>query len=247
MYKIHILHNSQAQLSARTMFLDGNPQDTLAVAGYFWVIEGQGRLIAVDTGIGDPSTQSQVIQGFMVTAGRDTLSLVKQAGFVPDDFDTVVFTHLHWDHCLNIALFRRAQMVVSARGWGSIQRPRHPALVSHPLFPREVMQYLATSARERMLLADDDMELVPGIRLLWVGGHSACCQAVMVTTTIGQVVIPSDTVFRYQNIEEDRPIGFYQNLPECYEAMTRIRTIADHVLPAHDPTVLERWPSGQIG
>ena len=31
------------------------------------------------------------------------------------------------------------------------------------------------------------------------------------------------------------------------EAMEQIRSLADIVLPAHDPLTLERWPDGMIG
>lgn len=247
MYRIHALLNSHAQIPAREMFLDGNPEEHLPVVGYIWVIEGQGRLVAVDTGIGEPSAEGQELQGFMVEVGHDTASLLKQAGYASDNFDTVVLTHLHWDHCQNIALFPRAQIVISAREWESVTSPRHPALASHPLFPQEALRYIAELAPERLLFVDDAAKIMPGIETLWVGGHTPGSQAVAVTTAIGQVVITGDTVFRYQNIEEDRPIGFYQNLPECYEAMAKIRTVADYVLPNHDPAVLERWPEGRIG
>ena len=33
----------------------------------------------------------------------------------------------------------------------------------------------------------------------------------------------------------------------CLEAMAKIRSLADVVLPAHDPLVLVRWPDGIIG
>ena len=33
----------------------------------------------------------------------------------------------------------------------------------------------------------------------------------------------------------------------CREAMAKIRSLADIVLPAHDPLTLERWPGGIIG
>jgi len=228
------------------MFLDGNPEDRLPAAGYFWVIEGQGRLIAVDTGVGEPSGRRQEFQGYLVEKGQDTLSLLDRAGLAAGDFDTVVLTHLHWDHCLNIALFPRARIFISFREWTNVIKPRHPALASDPPFPQSVVRYLK-AASKRVNFIKDEEEIVRGIRVFWVGGHTPGSQAVAVTTALGMVVIAGDTVARYENIEEERAIGLYFNLAECYEAMARIRDFANLVLPSHDPTVMARWPGGRIG
>jgi glyoxylase-like metal-dependent hydrolase (beta-lactamase superfamily II) len=142
MYKIRAMLNSRFDASARTMFLDGNPQDRIPAAGYFWVIKGQGRLIAVDTGIGESGGQRQEIQKYLVDQGQDTVSLLDQIGLAPEDLDTVILTHLHWDHCLNMAVFRRAQVFVSFREWENMIRPRHPALASDPSFPQTVVSHL---------------------------------------------------------------------------------------------------------
>ena len=80
MYKIRALLNSHFDASSRTMFLDGNPQDRIPAAGYFWIIEGQGRLMAVDTGIGVSNGQRQEIQRYLVEVGQDTVSLLNRTG-----------------------------------------------------------------------------------------------------------------------------------------------------------------------
>lgn len=228
------------------MFLDGNPQDRIPAAGYFWVIEGQGRSIAVDTGIGESNGQRQEIQRYLVKEGHDTVSLLDRIGLAPDNLETVILTHLHWDHCANITVFHRAQIFISSREWENVINPRHPALASDPSFPKAVVSYLK-EASKRVHFIQDEAEIAKGIRVFWVGGHTPGSQAVAVTTKLGTVVIAGDTVARYENIEEDRAIGLYYNLAECYEAMARIRDMADIVLPNHDPAVITRWPDGRIG
>jgi glyoxylase-like metal-dependent hydrolase (beta-lactamase superfamily II) len=63
---------------------------------------------------------------------------------------------------------------------------------------------------------------------------------------MGPVVIAGDVVYKYENIEKDRP-GRSPDESVCRKAMARIRSLADIVLPAHDPLTLERWPGGIIG
>jgi glyoxylase-like metal-dependent hydrolase (beta-lactamase superfamily II) len=65
-----------------------------------------------------------------------------------------------------------------------------------------------------------------------------------VRTFSGNTVITSDTVFLYRNIEENVPVGYFYNLEECFDAMEKIRNVADVILPTHDPEVLVRHPEG---
>ena len=56
----------------------------------------------------------------------------------------------------------------------------------------------------------------------------------------------SDAAHFYANIEEDRPFSIVTNLPQMYGAFDIIRKLApspDHIIPGHDPLVLERYPA----
>jgi glyoxylase-like metal-dependent hydrolase (beta-lactamase superfamily II) len=92
----------------------------------------------------------------------------------------------------------------------------------------------------------DDEEIVSGVRIFPLGCHSTGSQGILVRTQMGPVVIAGDVVYKYENIEKDRP-GRSPDERACREAMARIRSLADIVLPAHDPLTLERWPDGIIG
>jgi glyoxylase-like metal-dependent hydrolase (beta-lactamase superfamily II) len=63
---------------------------------------------------------------------------------------------------------------------------------------------------------------------------------------MGPVIITGDVVYKYENIEKNRPTRSPDERP-CQQAMNRIRALADIVLPAHDPATLQRWPDGIIG
>ena len=62
------------------------------------LIETEGRLILIDTGMGDKQDAKFFSHYYM--HGDDTLitSLAKN-GFTPDDITDVFLTHLHFDHC----------------------------------------------------------------------------------------------------------------------------------------------------
>ncbi len=107
------------------------------------------------------------------------------------------------------------------------------------------MQALARNWPHSLHLAEDE-EILPGIHTFWLGCHSVCSQAIAVQTTCGTAVFTGDVVYKYRNIEADIPIG-WADAGECLEAMKKIRTVADIVIPGHDPELLERFPEGTIG
>jgi len=115
------------------------------------------------------------------------------------------------------------------------------------LFPRDVLAYFAGEARDRLILADDEApEIVPGIGAFYIGGHTLCSQAITVQTKQGTAVFPGDTIFYYENLEKNHPVGLAVNIAQCYQAMEKVRKIADIFVPPHDPLLLQRYPDGVI-
>jgi hypothetical protein len=99
---------------------------------------------------------------------------------------------------------------------------------------------------DALMVVGDDEEIVPGIRVVQLGCHTPGSQGVLVRTWMGPVLLAGDVVYKYENIEKDRPTRSPD--PQiCSDAMARIHSLADIVLPAHDPLTLERWPGGVIG
>jgi glyoxylase-like metal-dependent hydrolase (beta-lactamase superfamily II) len=83
-----------------------------------------------------------------------------------------------------------------------------------------------------------------------VGGHAAGLQVVRVHTAKGNIVLASDATHFYANIEEDRPFSVVTDLRQMYEAFDIVRTLADspeHIVPGHDPKVMERYPPARAG
>jgi glyoxylase-like metal-dependent hydrolase (beta-lactamase superfamily II) len=62
------------------------------------LIEEEGRLILVDTGIGNK--QDKKFLDYYYLHGNDTLEKsILNEGYTPDEITDVVLTHLHFDHC----------------------------------------------------------------------------------------------------------------------------------------------------
>jgi glyoxylase-like metal-dependent hydrolase (beta-lactamase superfamily II) len=224
---------------------------------YVWVIEGGETPVIVDTGIKDlellaRSTKQSMpvselggdfeVHRWTQDPSETTERALRSVGVDPAEVGHVILTHLHYDHSSNISLFPNAQVVVSLNGVREAVASKHPQIQG--FVPRDVLCDVITRPAKRVRYVKREEEILPGISVFWIGGHSPADQAVSVRTLSGNTVITSDTVFLYRNIEENVPVGYFYNLEECYDAMETIRNVADVILPTHDPEVLVRHPGG---
>ena len=96
----------------------------------------------------------------------------------------------------------------------------------------------------RLTLAGQAHQVAPGIELTQVGGHTPGQAIVTVATAGGPVVLASDAVHYYEELERDRPFSIVASLADMYAAFDRIRELADGgalVVAGHDPLVAERF------
>jgi glyoxylase-like metal-dependent hydrolase (beta-lactamase superfamily II) len=231
--------------------------DEWMVADFFFFIlrRDDGKVMLIDTGVRDvDEIQPHVVAGVghkgrfrMDMQTQNIPLLLCQEGIEPADVEYVFLSHLHYDHCSNARLFPHARFVVSRTGWHRTLDAPVPAMVPDPLFPRDILAYFAGEARDRLILVDDEApEIIPGVGAFYVGGHTMCSQAFTAQTKQGLAVFPSDTVFYYENLEQDHPVGSSIDLVQCYQAMARVREVADIVVPPHDPRLLEQFPDGVV-
>jgi glyoxylase-like metal-dependent hydrolase (beta-lactamase superfamily II) len=102
----------------------------------------------------------------------------------------------------------------------------------------------------RVRFHDGDAELMPGVSLHLIGGHTMGLQVVRVATRRGAVVLASDASHFYANMEQARPFPIVWSVADMVEGYRRLRELAEspgHIIPGHDPLVLERYPAPAKG
>jgi glyoxylase-like metal-dependent hydrolase (beta-lactamase superfamily II) len=107
------------------------------------------------------------------------------------------------------------------------------------------------ASRGRTMLMDTEPALrAPGIELTQVGGHTPGQAIITVATGAGPVVLASDAVHYYEELERDRPFSTVANLADMYAAFDQIRELAAEagarIVAGHDPLVAERF-GGRAG
>ncbi len=240
-YSIRAIKVGQCEVRDYITFHDTDSQATRTYYLYVWVIEGSDRPVIVETGPNpkyvqgfNRATAQYIPGGIKQRPEEDTIVALKRHGIEPADVRHVIVTHLHGDHYDYFDAFPNARLVVNTTEFEeNVHR-----------LNRDVMKAI-TSRRGALQLVENE-EIVPGVRTVPLGCHTSGSQGVLVQTHMGPVMLTGDVVYMYENIETNRP-GRSRNKRECLDAMAKIRSLADIVLPAHDPLTLERWPGGVIG
>jgi glyoxylase-like metal-dependent hydrolase (beta-lactamase superfamily II) len=148
------------------------------------LIETGGRRILVETGNGDKfSPKLKDIYG--IDHDRSIGDALREIGVEPESIDTVVMTHMHFDHCGGTTrktasgalepVFKRAKHVVQRLEWEDATHPHERNRASYlgdnigPLGEAGLLQ-----------LVDGETELAPGVRVLPTPGHTRGHQSVLV-------------------------------------------------------------------
>lgn len=206
-----------------------------------WYLAGTKDNIIVDLGPPDPQQVMQE-QGFVMhrSEAQQPLEALKAARVEPEDVKTVIVTHLHWDHAWGFHLFPNAVFIIQRK---ELQYAVTPLPAHKPTFwgrDQGRPQFLDYLRRIKMIEGDYPVE--PGVDIIFIPGHTPGFQGVNVKTEEGTFCIAGDTVGLYECWETvpHVPSGLFNNLDDCYASMDKIERLADHVLPGHDPRVLER-------
>ena len=243
MYEIYAIKYAHHPRRASENFIGGDPHDGPMPLDYFvWLIRGEGRDIVVDTGFSAAVAAKRGRQHLRCPA--EGLSLL---GVSAREVKDVVITHLHYDHVGNFDLFPAATLHLQDLEM-RYATGRHMA---HACFRgafelEDVVGMVRRVYQNRVRFHDGDSELMPGVSLHLIGGHTMGLQVVRVATRRGPVVLASDASHLYANMEEIRPFPIVWSVADMVEGYRRLRELAhspQHVIPGHDPLVMERYPA----
>ena len=208
---------------------------------YCWLLRGSENNILVDTGF-DLSEARRFMPDMQQADHEALLPQLAKQGLSAGDIDTVIITHVHFDHCSSLLeRFDHADIVLQQSELAYHLDPPHPWFSQFTLTP--LLRKINTQWKPRLRLVEGEAKIAAGVTVFHVGGHTAGLQCVKVQTAEGPAVITSDVVFTYQNLQRDVPVGFAVNLEQCYRAMARIRREfrPELIIPSHDPLVMQRW------
>ena len=210
---------------------------------YIWVIRGGRSDIVVDTGFGP---------GQAAARGRTLLAapaeMLARIGVDAARVETVVLTHLHYDHAGTLGDFPAATFhLQDAEMAYATGRHMCHACLSAPFHVEDVVDAVRLAHKGKVQFHQGDSDLAPGISLHRIGGHTGGLQVVRVTTARGPLVLASDAFHFTENRIRRAPFPLVYHVGEMLEGFARCEALAgqdpDLLIPGHDPDVRRRWPA----
>ena len=235
-----------ATMSPRTPhmnFLSPDPHETAASdLDYFvWLIRGHGRDILVDTGF---NAEEAAVRSRKLTI--NPVEALARFGIKAEAIKDVVVTHMHYDHAGNLERFPNARFHLQDREMNyATGRCMCFAALRHPFSVEHVTLMVRHVFSERVTFHSGDGEIMPGVTVHRVGGHSDGLQVVRVATARGPVVLASDAAHYYTNLHRRSPFPIVYNISDMCQAWETVERLAGHpdrIIPGHDPLVTELYP-----
>ncbi|MBI4083290.1 MAG: N-acyl homoserine lactonase family protein [Candidatus Lambdaproteobacteria bacterium] len=238
-YKIYVLYYSK-RASDLSQYMEGDTTKApMEAAYYMWVVTNGEHTVAVDLGFKEDVGHRRD-RPWIAPPG----ALYDAIKIDPKSVLHVVVTHMHWDHCGNYDMFPNARIYVQERElafWTGANLQQWKASVEEA----DLVALLRLHFKGRLGLTTGIQEIVPGVKVHHVGGHTRGIQVVQAETAHGAAVVASDAVKLYRNLKENVPSPKGHDVPEMLQGYKLIRGMLakeELLLPGHDATVMKRLP-----
>ena len=241
-WEVHaVRYGTLANFPTRYLIAGADSTRTSEVALTVWLLKGPDRTVLVDAGF----YRDQFLRSWRPAEFRRPSEVLDSLGVRAASVTDIVITHVHWDHLDGADLFPNARI------WIQRAEYEHHVGAKGEVLDRAISAVDATMLHDlhadgRVRLVEGDaQEIIPGIRVYTGGRHTYASQYVGVNTRSGTVIIASDDMYLYENLERRVPIAATLDSASNLAAQDRMKTLAarpELVIPGHDPAVFTRFP-----
>jgi glyoxylase-like metal-dependent hydrolase (beta-lactamase superfamily II) len=220
---------------------------------HVWLITNGRTCILVDGGMPEIAEVNRRLKVDGSGGGHESLrKALASVQVTPAQIDMVIVTHLHYDHGANLDLFPEACVIIQR---DELQHAADPVPTQRLYFFKEALIGLLGRRRPKKLrVIDGDIDLIDGIKILKVPGHTPGMHVPIVDTARGKAAIVSDLGDHYRNwFPADpratrHPLNYLSDsfLPSpirsetertYLDSMLRTRQASDIIIPAHDTRI----------
>ena len=248
-YEIYaIRYATLADFPVAELVSGAEPGRKLDIAMMVWLVRGNGRNILVDSGF----YHERFFKDWKVNDFIKPSDALRPLGVKPEDITDIVITHMHWDHADGIDLFPNARVWIqrdeleyyAGEAWQSKDN-------SDGIDAADVLTLVKWNTQGKVGLVNGDaQEILPGVTCYTGGRHTYASQYVGVNTSAGTVVLASDNMYLYENLEKHAPIAQTLDAVSNLRAQDRMRQMAakpELIIPGHDPAVMGRFQKAGPG
>jgi glyoxylase-like metal-dependent hydrolase (beta-lactamase superfamily II) len=213
----------------------------------FWVVKRpDGRAVLVDCGF----YRERLIEQWKVRDYVKPSLAIAALGLQPQDITDIVITHMHWDHAGSLDLFPKATVWMQRDEFAYYTDDAwQPGGAHGGIEPDDVLAAVRANTEGRLRLLGKDQEVLPGLDAHQGGCHTHASQFVSVKTEAGTVVLASDNIYLYENLEKQTPVAGADRVCNL-DAQQRILALASDprlIVPGHDPAVFSKFAAVSPG
>ena len=232
---------------AESFIGDDHPAAPHGMDYFTWLLVNENKRILVDTGY---EAEEAASRGRPII--RDPAKALEALNVSAEELDTVIITHLHYDHAGGLNRYPKAHFHLQEVEMSFATGPCMCDLeLQMPYTADHVCDMVRHVYSGRVVFQNGDAEVAPGVTVHKIGGHSKGLQAVRVMTKDGPVYLASDAAHYYENFEAGKLFPIVADEAEMRQGFQQIQELAggaSRVVPGHDPLVRERYPAfGQSG
>lgn len=225
---------------ADSFLFDDHPAAPHGMDYFVWVLDNGERRIVVDTGY-DAAEGTRRNRPIL----RDPAQAISAVGVDAETVDTVIITHLHYDHAGGLDRYPKATFHLQAAEMAYATGPcmchgtlQMPFTVTHVC---EMVRHVYSG---RVVFHEGTGEVAPGVLVHRLGGHSRGLQVVEVKTEHGPLCLASDAAHYYENFVRRKPFPIVVDLEPMlagFDTLMALGGSAGRVIPGHDPMVTESF------
>lgn len=219
----------------------------LAVGLNCLLVRSQGKVILVETGVGNKATR--VPRGCGVAQAGTLLADMARQGIRPEDVDIVINTHLHFDHCGGNTIYRDDKLALTfprARYFlqkGEWEEANHPNERTRASYLPENLEPLADS--RQLELVEGEAEVIKGVRIQPAPGHTAHHAIVEVASGGQTALYIGDLVQHHLMLERLAWISSFDELPLV--SLETKKRILERAIAENDLLVCVHCPPPGLG
>lgn len=248
-YEIYaIRYATLADFPVSSLVAGADRSRKMDIAMMVWLVRGNGHNILVNAGF----YRDQFMKQWRPKDYVKPSEAIARLGLKPEDITDVVITHMHWDHADGMDLFPKARIWLqkdeleyyAGTAWQS--RNAHGGID-----PEDILTAVKLNTQGRVGLVNGDaQEILPGITCYLGGKHTYASQYLGINTAQGTVILASDNMYLYENLDKHAPIAQTLDAESNLRAQDRMKQLAADprlIIPGHDPAVMTRFPNPEPG
>ena len=267
--ELHVVSGGRMRLDGGNMFgvipkvmwsraIEPDDRNRIPLDTKCLLVRAGDRTLLVDTGYGSKATERERDR-HELEVGRPLVKNLSRLGLTPDEIDIVILTHLHFDHVGGCTVldgsgkvrptFPRARHIIQRAEWedASADLPE----LAGAYFSRD---FVPLEEAGQVELIEGDAELLPGVSVRLVGGHTRGHQMVHLASGDRHAIYPCDLCPTSSHLRTFWNVAYDQYPLDQRRIKPRVLgEAADKgwaVLFAHDPSVagafLARDPKEQF-